>query len=146
MEGGANNIINKEKKQIMTKIKNLQMWNNICGDNRISVKSSMLGMRTTATYMPTQSNIKATTLEYSPQMGDKIKQIIESPREMLNQTIGDFHPQTTVNGNYILEKLSSEDGQFTALLLLQFLNFSYKPVSEITIFEGKDAEAINRMF
>ena len=130
----------------MTKIKNLQMWNNICADNRISVKSSLLGIRTKAIYMPTQSNIKVSTMEYSPSTGDQLKRIIEAPRELLTKAIGDFHPRATVNGNYMIEKLSSEDGLFTVLLLLQYHNFNYEPVSEVTVFEGKDAETINKMF
>lgn len=130
----------------MSKIKNLQMWNSICADSRINVKSSMMGLRTTVSYVPTQSNIRVTTFEFTPQTGDKLKQIIETPREMLKKTVGDFKPHPTVNGNYMLEKLSSEDGQFTALLLLQFLKLSYEPVSEVLIFEGKDAETINRLF
>ena len=130
----------------MTKIKNLQMWDNICADDRISVKSSMLGMRTKATYMPTQSNLKVSTMEYSPSTGDQLKRIIEAPRELLTKAIGDFHPRATVNGNYMIEKLSSEDGLFTVLLLLQYHNFNYEPVSDVTVFEGKDAETINKMF
>lgn len=130
----------------MANIKNLQMWNSICDNSRISVKSSLFGLKTTAIYQPTQSTIKVETLEYNPETGDKLKRIIEAPKEFLKKVIDGFHPHPTVNGHYMLEKLSSEDGQFTALLLLQFLNFSYEPVSEVTIFEGKDAETINRMF
>ena len=130
----------------MANIKNLQMWNSICDNSRISVKSSMFGLKTTAIYLPTHSTIKAETLEYSPETGDKLKRIIESPKDQLDKAIGLFRPQTTVNGNYMLEKLSSQDGQFVALQLLQFQQLSYEPVTEVLIFEGKDAEVVNKLF
>ena len=130
----------------MANIKNLQMWNSICDNSRISVKSSMFGLKTTAIYLPTHSTIKAETLEYSPETGDKLKRIIESPKDQLDKAIGLFRPQPTVNGNYMLEKLSSQDGQFVALQLLQFHQLSYEPVTEVLFFEGKDAEVVNKLF
>ena len=130
----------------MANIKNLQMWNSICDNSRISVKCSMFGLKTTAIYLPTHSTIKAETLEYSPETGDKLKRIIESPKDQLDKAIGLFRPQPTVNGNYMLEKLSSQDGQFVALQLLQFHQLSYEPVTEVLIFEGKDAEVVNKLF
>ena len=130
----------------MANIKNLQMWNSICNNSCISVKSSLFGLKTTAIYQPTQSAIKVETLEYNPETGDKLKRIIESPKDELDKAIGLFRPQPTVNGNYLLEKLSSQDGQFTALQLLQFHQLSYEPVTEVLLFEGKDAEVINKLF
>ena len=130
----------------MANIKNLQMWNSICDNSRISVKSSMFGLKTTAIYLPTQSTIKAETLEYSPETGDKLKRIIESPKDQLDKAVGLFRPQTTVNGNYMLEKLTSQDGQFVALQLLQFHQLSYEPVTGELVFEGKDAEVVNKLF
>lgn len=130
----------------MANIKNLQMWNSICDNSRISVKSSMFGLKTTAIYLPTHSTIKVETLEYNPETGDKLKRIIESPKEQLDKAIGTFRPQPTVNGNYMLEKLSSQDGQFVALQLLQFQQLSYEPVTDVLVFEGKDAEVVNKLF
>ena len=90
--------------------------------------------------------MKASTIEYAPQTGEKLKQIIEAPNDQLDQEIGTFHPQPTVNGNYMLEKLSSEDGLFTILLLLQYHNFNYEPVTDAHIYKDDDAKTINRMF
>ena len=106
----------------------------------------MFGLKTTAIYLPTHSTIKVETLEYTPETGDKLKRIIESPKDQIDKAIGLFRPQPTVNGNYLLEKLSSEDGQFTALQLLQFHQLSYEPVTDAIVFEGKDAEVVNKLF
>ena len=131
----------------MSSIKNMEMWKDICNDERIDIKSSMLGLRTQAEYVPTHSKMKASAIEYSPQAGEKLKHIMEVPEEELDQEIGDFHPQPTVNGNYILEKLSSEDGLFTILLLLQYQNsFNYEPVTDVQVYKDEDAKTINRMF
>ena len=130
----------------MSNIKNMEMWKDICNDKRIDIKSSMLGLRTQAMYVPTHSKMKASMIEYTPQVGEKLKHIMEVPEEELDQVIGSFHPQPTVNGNYMLEKLSSEDGMFTVLLLLQYHNFNYEPVTDVQVYKDNGAKTINRMF
>ena len=130
----------------MANIKNLQMWNDICADARISISKSMLGLKTTATYVPTQSVIDARTIEYTPQDGDQIRRILESPVNELAKAIGDFRPKEVPNGNYMLEVVRSRDGQFAALLLQQFTRMSYEPVTKTLFFEGKAAKVISQLF
>ena len=130
----------------MANIKNLQMWNDICADARISISKSMLGLKTTATYAPTQSVIDARTIEYTPQDGDRIKRILETPTDEQAKAIGDFRPKEVPNGNYMLEIGCSRDGQFVALLLLQFTRMSYEPVTKTFFFEGDVAKVISQLF
>lgn len=130
----------------MANIKNLQMWNDICADARISISKSMLGLKTTATYVSTQSVIDARTIEYTPQDGDRIRRILESPVNELAKAIGDFRPKEVPNGNYMLEVARSRDGQFVALLLQQFTRMSYEPVTKTLIFEGEAAKVISQLF
>lgn len=130
----------------MANIKNLQMWNDICADARISISKSMLGLKTTATYVPTQSVIDARTIEYTPQDGDQIRRILESPVNELAKAIGDFRPKEVPNGNYMLEVVRSRDGQFVALLLQQFTRMSYEPVTKTLFFEGEAAKVISQLF
>ena len=130
----------------MANIKNLQMWNDICTDARISISKSMLGLKTTATYVPTQSVIDARTIEYTPQDGDQIRRILESPVNELAKAIGDFRPKDIPNGNYMLEVARSRDGQFVALLLQQFTRMSYEPVTKTLFFEGESAKVISQLF
>ncbi|MBR6121237.1 MAG: hypothetical protein IKQ05_02455 [Prevotella sp.] len=130
----------------MANIKNLQMWNDICADARISISKSMLGLKTTATYIPTQSVIDAHTVEYTPQDGDRIKRILESPVDELAKAIGDFRPQKVPNGNYLLEIARSRDGQFIVLLLQQFTLMNYEPVTKTLFFEGDEAKVISQLF
>lgn len=130
----------------MTKIKNLRMWQTICNDARISISKSLFGLNTTATYNKTNSVIAANIFEYPPADGEKLKTILESPREKLNNAIGDFHPKKTVNGNYMAEVCVSQDGDFVAVQLNQFIHMSYEPVSEVLIFEGTEAQSVKRLF
>ena len=74
----------------MANIKNLQMWNTICTDARISISKSMLGLRTTATYIPSNSVIDVKTLEYTSADGERLKRLLTSPHENLEKAIGEF--------------------------------------------------------
>ena len=130
----------------MANIKNLQMWNDICKDSRVSISKSFLGLRTTATYVPTQSVIDAHIFQYSPEEGRRLKDILETPMGKLEKAIGDFRPKDISNGNYLLEVCLSHDGQFAALLLKQFSQMNYEPVTNTLFFEGDGAKAISKLF
>lgn len=130
----------------MTKVKNLQMWHTICNDARISISKSLFGLSTTAIYNLTNSPLEGYIFEFSPADGEKLKMILESPREILQSTIRGFHPQKTVNGNYMVEVCGSQDGEFVAVLVNQFIHMSYEPVTDVLIFEGKEAQAVKQLF
>ena len=130
----------------MANIKNLQMWNTICADARISISKSLLGLRTTATYTPTNSIVDAKSFEFSPADGDRLKRLLEAPKEKIAAAIDGFRPKATINGNYIAELCVSRDGQFLAVQLLQFIHMSYEPVTSVLIFEGNDAIALRTLF
>lgn len=145
MRGGETNIINKEK-ITMANIKQLQMWNSICADARISVSKSLFGLRTTVVYNPTNSVIDAQTVEMSPADGEQLKRILTTEREKLAQAIGNFRPKPVANGNYMAEVCISRDKAFVAILLHQFARMSYEPVTDVLIFEGDEARAVGQMF
>lgn len=130
----------------MANIKNLRMWESICADGRIALSKSLFGLRTTATYRPTGSVIDAHTMEYSPEDGKHLKHILDMPREKMADSIGDFRPRTTDYGNFLAEVAVSRDGAFLAVQLFQFVKLNYEPVTDVLIFEGKEAEALARLF
>ena len=130
----------------MANIKNLQMWNTICADARISVSKSLFGLRTTAVYNPTNSVLDASIIELSPADGGYVKSILESPKEELSKAIGDFRPKPVANGNYIVEVCKSRDGGFLAVLLKQFIHMNYEPVTDVFIFEGEGARTVGKLF
>ena len=122
------------------------MWNSICADARISISKTLFGLRTTATFSPTTSVIDANTFEYSPADGERLKRLLETPREKLSAAIGDFRPKATVNGNYMAEVCASRDGAFLAVQLHQFTRMSYEPVTDVLLFEGDDARMMKQLF
>ena len=130
----------------MANIKKLQMWNDICKDSRVSISKSFLGLRTTATYVPTQSIIDALIFQYSPEEGRRLRDLLETPVEELEKAIGDFHPKDISNGNYLLEVCLSRDGQFVALMLKQFSQMNYEPITKVLVFEGDAAKTISKLF
>lgn len=106
----------------------------------------MFGLKTTVTYVHTQSVIDARTIELSPAAGDKLKSIIETPIDGHGKTIGSFRPKDVQNGNYLLETARSRDGEFVAIRLLQFVQLAYEPVTKTQIFEAAAARIINKPF
>ena len=130
----------------MANIKNMQMWNSICADARISISKTLFGLRTTATFSPTNSVIDTNTFEYSPADGERLKRLLDTPREKLSAAIGDIRPKATVNGNYMAEVCASRDGAFLAVQLHQFTRMSYEPVTNVLLFEGDDARMMKQLF
>ena len=88
----------------------------------------------------------AKTIEFSPTDGERLKSILNTPKEKMSQAIGDYRPKSIVNGNYMMEICVSEDCEFIVLQLLQFNRLNYEPVSELHFFEGEDAKTIEKMF
>ena len=130
----------------MANIKNLQMWNDICTDVRIQISKSLFGLKTTATYKPTNSIINVSTLEYSPKDGEHLLNILSAPRATLSSIIGEYRPKPIVNGNYVLEVCRSRDNKFVCLLLTQYQQLKYKPITDTLFFEGEEAQAICQLF
>ncbi len=130
----------------MANIKNLQMWKDICADDRIRISKSLFGLKVTAVYEPTQSIIDVRTIEYTPQDGDRLHRILSANKEDLAKAIDGFRPKEVPNGNYMLEVACSRDGQFVALLLQQFTRMSYEPVTDTLFFEGDEARIVSQLF
>ena len=130
----------------MSNIKNLQMWNDICHDARISVKKSMFGLCSTVIYNPTGSIVDARIIELSHTDGNRLRQILNTSGIELERIIGDYRPKPITNGNFMAEVCTSRDGAFLAIKLLQFSVLSYQSVTDTLIFEGDDARSVGKMF
>ena len=130
----------------MANIKNMQMWNSICADARISISKTLFGLRTTATFSPTNSVIDANTYEYTTADGEHLKRLLDTPREKLAAAIDNFHSKTTVNGNFMAEVCASRDGAFLAVQLFQFSRLSYERVTDVLLFEGDEARMMKQLF
>lgn len=130
----------------MANIKNLQMWQSICDDVRINTSKSMFGLCTKVAYGPTNSPISALALEYSPDDGKRIKQILDLPKAEMAAAVGDFHPATVDYGNYMAELCTSRDRRFLAVQLYHFVKLNYEPATDVLVLEGDVAEAVSKLF
>ena len=122
------------------------MWNTICTSGRVSVSKSFFGLCTSVTYCPTNSIIDSNNYEYTPADGERLKQLLNTPRERMAERLQDFHIQKTVNGNYMAEVCASRDDAFFAIQLFQFQKLNYEPVTEPLILEGEEAAAMSKLF
>ena len=129
----------------MANIKNLQVWNSICTDARIGVKSSLFGLRSAAVYNPTDSIIDVRVLEFSSDDGEQLKRILSASGVDRAKAIGAFRPKPISNGNYLAEVCTSRDGAFLAIQLFQFSVLNYEPVTEVHIYEGDDARLVGKL-
>ena len=49
------------------------------------------------------------------------------------------------SGIYLFETCVSQDAQFAAVMLLQYRQMSYEPVTDVLYFEGNETTAITGM-
>ena len=128
----------------MSSIKNLEMAATLSAYQHIEIKKSLFS--TKVVYTPTQSQVKAIILEYTPTEGERVERLLDMPLDKMADDIQQKgKPVAGVNGNFRLELCLSDDRQFCAVQLLRFANFQYKPVFEPRFYEGKDAEAVAQL-
>ena len=125
----------------MSSIKNLEMAAALSAYQHIEIKKSLFS--TKVVYTPTQSQVKACILEYSPTEGERVERLLGMPLDKMAADIQQKgKPAAGANGNFRLELCLSDDRLFCALQLFRFIDFQYKPVFEPRFYEGKDVEAI----
>jgi len=130
----------------MANIKKMAMAKAMANDNRIVIKSSLLGLSTSIVYQPTGSKVTCYSYEYSADKGNKIKDLLS--REVLDEqkikALGTVKSDTI--GNMRLEAMLSADRQFAALQLFQYSDFLPTPLTSLRIFEGSEAEKVATLF
>ena len=128
----------------MSSIKHLEMAAALSVYTHIEIKKSLFS--TKVIYTPTQSQIKAYILEYSPSEGEHVEHLLDMPLDKMAADIQQKgKPAAGVNGNFRLELCLSDDHQFCGLQLFRFGDFKYNPVFEPRFYEGKDAETIAQL-
>lgn len=129
----------------MSSFKDLEMAAAISAYKNISVKKSLFSKK--AIYTPTQSPVKVTILDYTPQEGERLERLLSMP---LDKMVGEIQqkgaPKSAPIGHFRFEVCQSEDGQFCALQLFRFIDFKNSPVCEPRFYEDcKDVEAITKL-
>lgn len=125
----------------MTKINHLEMAPTVCALPQIDIKKSFFGLKTLVTYLPTHSSVQVIQNEYSAADGAKLESILKAKPDAAVALLNQTQIEKASMGNMRLDACVSADNQFVALQLLRFIDFDYKPVTSVMVFEGKDAEA-----
>lgn len=124
----------------MTNIKRLGMADELLANPHISVRKSFFGLVTNYIYNPTGAKIKVVQKNYNPSDGDPIKHILSLGIDGLKKGLkGKGLPAPIGIGNMQLNICFTEDFQFLAMQMEQFVNYLYKPTTDLVVAEGEDA-------
>lgn len=127
----------------MANINHLEMAGDFSALPQIEIKKSFFGLKTNITYIPTHSNIHVVQNEYDSVNGEHMEDILlaVSP-EKIKELISSYNIVKSSIGKVRVDACISEDKQFVAAQVLQFVDFNYVPVTDMKVFEGQTAEAI----
>jgi len=130
----------------MANIKNMEMSKTLFSKDFISVNKSLFGLRTNVVYMPTSSEVKGFTREYATVPGQRVEALLATDPSQLERVV---EGMDKIEGNDIgtmrLEGCVSNDRQFAAFQLFTYSQYLYKPLTEVKIYEGHDAELISKV-
>ena len=129
----------------MTSIKKLTMAPTVMANPHISVQKSFFGLFSKAVYTPTGSPVTASRHEYAVDYAPFFRKLLTASSDELTKLAGSNNKQAPL-GNVMIETCLSADGQFAAIQMLQFTNFTYEPVAQARVLEGTDAEKVASLF
>lgn len=131
----------------MTALNHLSMASVVLNSNKVEVKKSLFGLKTTITYRPTASNVRASKSECTSLTGAHLERILNADnakRKDMVAAFGKFHSSPV--GQYMLESVRSDDGNFAMMRLYRFQDLHYTAVTDVKTFEGEEAQTINQIF
>lgn len=135
------------RRKKMENISKMEMAGDLFKQIYIKTEKKFFGFMTKVTYAPTNSPVVGISLEYSPAEGQKIKTILDTPPNKIDEVLPqNGRLQTSPNGNYRLELCYSKDHEFAALHLQQFVGFEYRTVCQIRFAAGNDAKNLLNAF
>lgn len=127
----------------MAKIKNLGMAEHLLANPHISARKAFFGLVTNYIYNPTGGKIKVVQKNYNPGNGDSIKRMLNLGVDGLKKGLKNKGlPEPIGIGNMQLNICYTQDFNFLAMQMEQFVDYMYKPTTDIVIAEGEDAQQI----
>ena len=127
----------------MANFNNLQMANALLAHEKLSIKSTLFGLKKQLVYIPTGSPVKVIRDNYHADAIAPLQRIIESDSKGLATAVKAFRVKKQPIGNVELDICISDDKNFVALQLLQFGDeYAYHPITDPAFFEGEQAQLI----
>ena len=131
----------------MAKIKNLHMADAVISNNDIRVASTFFGLGEKATYLPTDSRITARVYDYTASDGERMASLLSKGIDEIAQFVKNGNIVANVPiGNVRAEACGTADNQFLMVQLLRFIDFDYRPMTDVQVFVGSDAEVVASLF
>lgn len=123
----------------MANFNKLEMAQALMSHNNIQVKKSFFGQK--LIYSPTSSPVKLVKQNYPPEALPKLRRIVEAGSQgELVAAFKALNVQKQAIGNVELDACVSADKNFVAVQLLQFADYTYRPVTEVAFFENDQAQ------
>lgn len=122
----------------------MEMASVVASHPHIFVKHGFLGLYSKVYYRPTLAEVDCIRNYYTVSSGNAIHQFLlkfqndPSCAEHTHLKL-DFDP----NGNYCMELCVARDSSFCAVQLFRYGELEYVPVTEVKIYEGREAELLS---
>ena len=127
----------------MANINRLGMADELRANPNITVSKVLFGLVTNYIYNPTGAKLKVAQLSYNAGNGDSIKRLLALGVEGLKKGLKEKGlPKPLDIGSMQLNICYSTDHRFLAMQMEQYIDFFYKPTTELVIAEGDDAQLI----
>lgn len=115
-------------------------------NNVLTIKKGFLGLSTKAVLKDGGEPVTADVKEYNIVDGDKLQRILNMKQELIAGELQNAKVMPQNMGNARLEAVKSETGNFLMMQLYRFVDFKYKPVTPVIIFNGEEARALGKLF
>ena len=131
----------------MASIMRLAMTDKVIENENVDVRESFFGLIKRAYYMPTESEIKVSLKDFDFDTGNKLKNLLDNHQVNLKEALASLGTvKESPISNMRLEACVSRDRQFAAFMLLRYMGLDYRPITDVRIYEGADAELVSSVF
>ena len=116
----------------------------VANNPHIRIKKSIFG--TKAVYQPTLCPVVCEVQEYTEAGGNRLLRLLSLPLDRLAAELSsNGRPEPTAVGPVRLEVCRSRDGQFCAVQLFRFVDFSYQPLCAPVFGTDADAKVLEQL-
>ncbi len=126
----------------MASYKHMEMAQSLSNDSRIEIRKGFLGLSTTLFYTPTGAKINLKVNEYAADMEKRLTKLLQKDGGEWRLEVENGKLPTVPVGQLRLEIAFSQDGEYLALQLFRFVDFTYSPQGDMVVYEGDDAKAV----
>ena len=125
---------------------NMEIAPAISANSDIKVSSSIFGLVEKVIYLPTNSKIKAFSLDYTVDDGLKLSEVMaKGIDDMKNHLSRCGVTNSVAIGNVRAEVCLSADGNFVLYQWFRFVDFQYQPLSKPICFTGEDVNVVRKL-